>query len=85
VLALPGPVAAAQARGDGVANVDQMTEFSSRHRRWHRRYYGRRYYRGPRYYAYPYYSRPYYYRPYYYRPYRYYGPPPFPFFPFFWY
>jgi hypothetical protein len=86
VIALPGPADAAQRRADGVATIDQTTEFGSRHRRWHRRHYhGRRYYRGPRY-AYRYSYRPYYYRPYYYRPYRYYyyAPPPFPFYPFFW-
>lgn len=50
---------------------EQATEFSSRHRRWHRpRYrYVRPYYR-----PYAYYPRPYYANPYY-RPYGYYGNP----------
>ena len=75
-LALPGPASAADKRADGLANTaPQATEFSSRHRRWHRPRVVRRYYRYPRYrYRYPrayaYYPYPYYYRPY---PY-YYGP-----------
>jgi Ni/Co efflux regulator RcnB len=79
-LALPGPASAADKRADGLANAaPQATEFSSRHRRWHRPRVVRRYYRYPRYryryrpYAYapyPYYYRPY---PYYYGP-RFYGP-----------
>jgi hypothetical protein len=67
VLALPGPAGAAERRADGIrSNSDiEQTEFSSRHRRWHRhRYYVRRYHRP--YYGYPYYGwgHPYgYYRP----------------------
>jgi hypothetical protein len=80
-LVLPGPAGAADKRADGLTNkAPQATEFSSRHRRWHRPRVVRRYYRYPRYrYSYrPYYGyyayAPY---PYYYRPYygpRFYGP-----------
>src|SRR5262245_61748190 len=42
---------------------EQATEFSSRHRRWHRPRYYRPYYRPYAYYPRPYYARPYY-RPY---------------------
>jgi hypothetical protein len=68
VLALPGPAGAAERRADGVRNADQ-TEFSSAHRRWHRRHYVRRHgyrsygYRSYRPYGYGY-GYPYgYYRP----------------------
>jgi len=83
-LTLPGPAGAADSRRtDGLTNATpQVTDISSRHRRWHRPRVVVRYgYRYPRYryygnyYAYaPY---PYYYRPYYYRSYygpRFYGP-----------
>ena len=71
-LALPGPAGAADNnRADGLANTAaQATEFSSRHRRWHRPRVVRRYYRYPRYRyrswprAYAYAPYPYYYRPY---------------------
>jgi hypothetical protein len=82
-LTLPGPASAADnKRGDGLTNkAPQATEFSSRHRRWHRPRVVRRYYRYPRryygrYYRYPrsygghYAYAPY---PYYYGP-RFYGP-----------
>jgi len=74
-LALPGAAGAADGkRTDGVTGqAPQATEFSSRHRRWHRPRVVRRYYR-PRY-VYPrYYGNYYAYAPYgyYYRPY--YGP-----------
>jgi hypothetical protein len=67
LLALPGPAAAAEPRADGARNAVEHTDFSSYHRRWHRkRYVVRRAYR-PYYgygYAYPYaYGYPYYYRP----------------------
>ena len=87
-LTLPGPASAADSkRADGLTNEGpRATEFSSRHRRWHRPRAWRRYYRhGYRYrpyyrdyYAYapyPYYSRPYYYR----RPGVYFGGPGFAF------
>jgi hypothetical protein len=65
VLALPGPAGAAERRTDGIRNGGDLTEFSSYHRRWHRRgYVVRRAYRP--YYGYPYaygYGYPYYYRP----------------------
>jgi hypothetical protein len=66
MLAMPGPANAAERRADGLRSGDAaMTEFSTRHRRWHRRYvrrhvWGPRYgYWGPRYYAYDPYYRPY--------------------------
>jgi hypothetical protein len=66
VLALPNPADAADRRSDGVRNSIEQTEFSSRHRRWHRRHFVRRYY-APHYgyYGHPYaygYGYPYYYR-----------------------
>lgn len=56
VFALPGSADASE-RADGVRNTVEQTEFSSRHRRWHRpRYVVRRgYYHRP-YYAAPYYG-----------------------------
>jgi hypothetical protein len=68
MLALPGPASAAERRADGVRANDQAapTEFSSRHRRWHRRHVVVRRAYGPRFGYYPYYRRPYYsgfYRP----------------------
>ena len=64
IVALPGPVDAAQRRADGIRNLDQY-EFSSarRQRRVVRRYVGPRYY-----------SQPYYYGPYGYQPYGYTSP-----------
>jgi hypothetical protein len=64
VFALPGPADAGERRADGIRNSVEQTEFSSRHRRWHRhRHFVRRgYYR-------PYYGHPYAYgwgHPYYY-------------------
>jgi hypothetical protein len=82
-LTLPGPASAADSkRADGITEkAPQATEFSSRHRRWHRRHVVRRYYRPrysyryPRYYGnyYAYQPYPYYYRRPYYGP-RVYGP-----------
>lgn len=71
-IGLPGS-AQAESRitpGLQIAKDSQIEEFSSRHRRWHRRHYVRRYYWGPRwryrhYYPYPYAYYPY--GPYYYR------------------
>ena len=75
-LALPGSANATDGkRTDGLTNAKpQITDVSSRHRRWHRKRVVRRYYRYPRYYGdyYAYSPYPYYYRPYYHR--RYYGP-----------
>ena len=75
--ALPLPANAAEPEAGISKEVNQPTDVSSRHRRWHRGYYVRRHhYWGPRYgyygypyryrYAYPYrygYGYPYYHRP----------------------
>ena len=75
--ALPLPANAAEPKAGISKEVNQPTDVSSRHRRWHRGYYVRRHhYWGPRYgyyrypyryrYAYPYrygYGYPYYHRP----------------------
>ena len=65
MLALPGSASAAERRADGIRSNIEQTEFSSMHRRWHRRgYVVRRAYRP--YYGYPYaygYGYPYYYQP----------------------
>lgn len=76
-LTLPGPASAANStRSDGITNkAPQATEFSSRHRRWHRRHVVRRYYRYPR----RYYGRYYRYPRYAYAPYPYYYGPHFSF------
>jgi hypothetical protein len=76
-LSLPASASAIDTkRADGLTiGTSQATEFSSRHRRWHRRYRSARYYRYrsyrrhyyPGYDAYGYYP---YHRPYYYRRYR---------------
>ena len=78
-LALPGAASAADSkRADGLTNkAPQATEFSSRHRRWHRPRVVRRHYRSPRYYRNNYAYAPYPYSQQYYRPYyapRYYNP-----------
>jgi hypothetical protein len=70
VFALPGPASADERRADGVRNSVEQMEFSSRHRRWHRRHFVRRHYYRP-YYAAPYYGYGYGY------PYGYYRPRPF--------
>lgn len=74
-LALPGTASAAEKRADGIKDAKtatEVTEFSSRHRRWHRPRYVRRYYAPRYYYPYAYAPPPYYYgRPYY--PRRHYG------------
>ncbi|HKG00764.1 MAG TPA: hypothetical protein VKB15_09090 [Xanthobacteraceae bacterium] len=59
MLALPGPANAAERRADGLrANqAAAPTEFSSRHRRWHRRHIVVRRAYGPRFGYYPY-ARP---------------------------
>jgi hypothetical protein len=66
MYALPDPANASEQRADGIRNAVEQTEFSSRHRRWHRpRYVVRRGYYRP-YYAAPYYGYGYpygYYRP----------------------
>jgi hypothetical protein len=65
VLALPSSAGAAERRADGVRNAVEHTDFSSYHRRGHRRgYVVRRAYRP--YYGYPYaygWGYPYYYQP----------------------
>ena len=75
--ALPLPASAAEPKAGISKEVNQPTDVSSRHRRWHRGYYvPRHHYWGPRYgyyrypyryrYAYPYrygYGYPYYHRP----------------------
>ena len=70
--ALPLPASAAEPKAGLSKEVNQPTDVSSRHRRWHRGYYVRRHpYWGPRY---GYYGHPYRYR--YAHPYRYgYGYP----------
>ena len=72
LIALPAAAEPAQRGPDGVRKLDQV-DFSAR--RYVRRYYG------PRFYPRPFFFRPYYARRYY-RPYVYFGPPPFPIFPY---
>jgi hypothetical protein len=65
---LPGPADAAERRADGLRNNIEQTEFSSGHRRWHRKRVVVRRYHYPHY---GYYGHPYAYGwgyPYYYRP-----------------
>ena len=69
LVAAPGVGVAAQTKAPAVKQAtEQATDFSSRHRRWHRVRYVRPYYR-------PYAYRPYYAPRPYYSPYGYYGNP----------
>src|SRR6188768_894774 len=70
LVAAPGVGVAAQTKAPAVKQAtEQVTDVSSRHRRWHGYRYARPYYR-----SYGYAYRPYYARPYY-SPYGYYGNP----------
>ena len=80
LIALPGPVSAAERRADGIQNSDQL-EVSSQRR--YRRHASPRRYHGQRSYGRSYYAPQYGYAPrsnYGYAPRPYYRPAPFPFF-----